>query len=59
MHWTDAALSHCIRWVKTLTGFSNRTLAYPEVFESIPESTDRYMVIIEPRRYDLLEHVLR
>lgn len=27
--------------------------------QSIPAESDRYLVIVEPRRYELLEHVLR
>lgn len=45
--------------METLLEFSARASAYPEVFTSIPEKAERYMVLVEPRRYDLIEHVLR
>lgn len=45
--------------METLIEFSARASAYPEVFTSIPEKAERFMVLVEPRRYDLMEHVLR
>jgi hypothetical protein len=46
-------------WWEVLVGFSDKTRAYPEVFQSIPEVSDRYAVLVETRRHPALEPVLR
>lgn len=46
-------------WKDILFEFSAYTKSYPEIFTIIPKTTDKIMVIIEPRRHHLLEAVLR
>lgn len=46
-------------WKDILFEFSTYTKSYPELFTIIPKTTDKMMVIIEPRIHHLLEAVLR